>query len=163
MVKIRPVKYMFFANIFVNIDHREIDTIYNIVDLGMIHKSNSMRFLTIVNSFRVLGYQMCQKRVLVPRLSRFWPISLLILIVMRWSIEYIFVHLIVIHKSNSMRFLAIVNSFWDFGSQFAKIGPCQFWPFLALNQDFAFSYLWSKALTYVTLMKLQVMIPYFLI
>ena len=61
MVKNRPVKYMFFANIFVNIDHREIDTIYNIIDLDMIHKSNSMRFLTIVNSFRVLGHQIVPK------------------------------------------------------------------------------------------------------
>ena len=61
MVKIRPIKYMFFANIFVNIDHRETDTIYNIVDLVVINKSNSMRFLTIVNSFRVLGYQMCKE------------------------------------------------------------------------------------------------------
>ena len=132
---------MFFPFIFVNIDHRETTTIYNIVQLIMIHKSISKHFLAIANSFRVLGYQMCQKRVLVPRLSRFWPISSLILIVMRWSIEYIFVHLIVIHKSNSMRFMAIVNGFWDFGCQLAKIGPCQFWPVLALNRDFAPSYL----------------------
>ena len=89
MVKIRPVKYNFFANIFVNIDHREINTIYNIVDLDMIHKSNSMHFLTIVNSFRVLGYQMCQKRLVLPRLVSFWQISSLILIVMRLSIETI--------------------------------------------------------------------------
>ena len=61
MVKIRPIKYMFFANIFVNIDHRETGTIYNIVDLVVINKSNSMPFLTIVNSFRVLGYQMCKE------------------------------------------------------------------------------------------------------
>ena len=111
MVKNKPVKYMFFANIFVNIDHREIDTIYNIIDLGMIHKSNSMRFLTIVNSFRVLGHQMCQKRLVLPRLVSFWQISSLILIVMRLSIETIFVHLIMKHKSYSMRSMAIVNSF----------------------------------------------------
>ena len=61
MMKIKPVKYMFFANIFVNIYHRETNTIYNIVDLFVINKSNSMRFLTIVNSFRVLGYQMCEE------------------------------------------------------------------------------------------------------
>ena len=83
MVKIRPIKYMFFANIFVNIDHRETGTIYNIVDLVVINKSNSMRFLTIVNSFRVLGYQMCQKRLVLLRLVSFWQISSLILIVMR--------------------------------------------------------------------------------
>ena len=87
MVKIRPIKYMFFANIFVNIDHRETDTIYNIVDLDMIHKSNSMHFLTIMNSFRVLGYQRSQKRLVLPRLLSFWQISSLILIVMRLSIE----------------------------------------------------------------------------
>ena len=61
MVKIRPIKYMFFANIFVNIDHRETDTIYNIVDQVVINKTNSMRFFTIVNSFRVLGYQICKE------------------------------------------------------------------------------------------------------
>ena len=71
MVKIRPIKYMFFANIFVNIDHRETDTIYNIVDLVVINKSNSMRFLTIVNSFRVLGYQMCKELLFYFRLFAF--------------------------------------------------------------------------------------------
>ena len=111
IVKNSHVKYMFFANIFVNIDHRETNTIYNVVHLILIHKSNSMHFLAIVNSFRVLGYQTCIRRLLLPRPGRFWQISPLILIVMRLSIENILVHLIVIHKSNSILFLAIVNSF----------------------------------------------------
>ena len=78
MVKIRPIKYMFFANIFVNIDPRETDTIYNILDLVVINKSNSMRFLTIVYSFRVLGYQMCKELLFFFVFLRFWQIYSLI-------------------------------------------------------------------------------------
>ena len=86
--KNRHVKYMFFANIFVNIDHRETNTKYNFVHLIKIHKFNSMHFLAIVNSFRVLGYQMCEKRLLLPCHVSFWQISSLILIIKRSYIEY---------------------------------------------------------------------------
>ena len=49
--KNRHVKYMFFANIFVNIDHKEMITEYNIVCLIKIHKSNSIHFLSKWHSF----------------------------------------------------------------------------------------------------------------
>ena len=80
---------MFFANIIVNIDHRETNTIYNIVHLIMMHKFISMHFMAIVNSDRVLGYQMCEKRLLLPCLVSFWQISSLILIIKMSYMEYI--------------------------------------------------------------------------
>ena len=58
--KNRHVKYMFFANIFVNIDHRDMISEYNIVCLIKIHKSNSIHFLSKLHSFRVFWCQKCQ-------------------------------------------------------------------------------------------------------
>ena len=89
MVKNRHVKNMFFAIIFVNNDHRETSTIYNIVHLTKIHKFNSINFLALDNSFRVLGCQMCEKRLILPCLVSFWQISSLILIIKMSYMEYI--------------------------------------------------------------------------
>ena len=59
--KNRHVKYMFFANIFVIIEHRQMIIENNIVRLIMIHKSNSIHFLSKRHSFRVFGCQSWQK------------------------------------------------------------------------------------------------------
>ena len=59
-------KCMFFPYIFVNIDHREIFTEYNIVRLIKIHKSNSIHFLSKWHSFRVFGCQSWHKLHIIP-------------------------------------------------------------------------------------------------
>ena len=51
---------MFFPYIFVNIDHREMIIENNIVRLDLIHKFNSIHFLSKLRSFRVFGWQMCE-------------------------------------------------------------------------------------------------------
>ena len=51
MARNRHVKYMFFANIFVNIEYKEMIIENNIVVLIKIHKSNSIHFLSKWHSF----------------------------------------------------------------------------------------------------------------
>ena len=58
--KIRT-KIMFFPYIFVNIDHREMIIDIIIVRLVLIHKSNSIQFLSKWHSFRVFGCQSWHK------------------------------------------------------------------------------------------------------
>ena len=52
---------MFFLYIFVIIEHRQMIMENNIVRLIMIHKSNSIHFLSKWHSFRVFGCQSWHK------------------------------------------------------------------------------------------------------
>ena len=59
--KITYQKCMFFPYIFVIIEHRQMIIENNIVRLIMIHKSNSIHFLSKRHRFRVFGCQSWQK------------------------------------------------------------------------------------------------------